>query len=186
MNATVRELELAHIIGLDRGDQQWRLKALCARHPQADAWFAPPRLAAHHQALATCQRCPVRQECLDDAVDCRSTEGIRGGLTGEEISLKITFRQDRPNFERIRTVLLGHRIPLTEAEKRAAVRIAQMVGISWEIWAPALGIGYKAAVKRRKRADQDLEVIPAHEREEESVLADQLRQAHTGPLAVAA
>ncbi|MFC9331423.1 WhiB family transcriptional regulator [Kitasatospora sp. NPDC057015] len=186
MNTIIRELELVHIIGLDRGNQQWRQKALCAGHPQPDAWFAPPRFAAHHQALALCQRCPVRRECLEDAVECRVTEGIRGGLTSEEIGKRITFRQDRPDFARIRAVLLGQRIPLTDPEKRVTVRVAQMVGIPWEVWSPALGIGYKAALKRRRHADRELAIIPEHERGEESALADELRQMIADSMAVAA
>ncbi|MFF2657324.1 WhiB family transcriptional regulator [Kitasatospora sp. NPDC058032] len=182
---TIRELELAHIIGLNRGNQHWRLKAACAAHPKPDAWFAPPRAAAHHQALALCRRCPVRRECLEDAVECHVTDGIRGGLTSEEIDSRIRFRLDSPNFARIRAVLLGQRIPLTDPEKRVTVRIAQMVGIPWEVWSPAMGIGYKAAFKRRQQADLELEVIPEHEREEESALADELRQMVAASMAVA-
>ncbi|MFB7677051.1 WhiB family transcriptional regulator [Kitasatospora purpeofusca] len=185
MHSSAHE-ELTHIIGIDRGDQHWRLEAVCAGHPDPDLWFAPPRLASHRQALAHCQRCPVRQDCLDDAVDCRATEGIRGGLTGEEINQLVLFRRDQPDWARIRAVLLGRRISLTEPEKRAMVRVAQMVGIPWEVWSPALGIGYKAAAKRRRRADRDLEIIPEHEREDESALAEELRVMVAASLAVAA
>ncbi|MGW2542612.1 WhiB family transcriptional regulator [Kitasatospora sp. NPDC001574] len=186
MNTNIHELDLAHTIGLARGNQHWRLRARCAKHPQPDNWFAPPRAAEHHQARALCQGCPVRRQCLEDAVECRITEGIRGGLTGGEIGRRITFRQDKPDFARVRAVLLGQRIPLTAPEKRATVRVAQMVGIPWDVWAPAIGIGYKAALKRRNEADKDLKVIPEYEREGECALADELRQTVTALMAVAA
>jgi len=33
------------------------------------------------RAVAVCARCPVRDECLDDAVDRDDRHGIRGGMT---------------------------------------------------------------------------------------------------------
>ncbi|QKW20592.1 WhiB family transcriptional regulator [Kitasatospora sp. NA04385] len=172
----VRELETAFVSGLVRGSQHWRLQALCARDPQPDDWFAPPRIAAHRRALAICQSCPVRSECLDDAVACRTTEGIRGGVTGEEIGLRLTHREDQPRFDQIKAALLGALVRLTDAEKRAVVRIAELAGIGWEVWAPAMGIGYKAATKRRRNANSELANIPERDRIEEIALADELRQ----------
>ncbi|GAA2119307.1 hypothetical protein GCM10009759_67260 [Kitasatospora saccharophila] len=171
----VRQLEAMFVSGLARGSQYWRLKALCARDSQPDDWFAPPRVAGHHRALAVCGSCPVRSECQDDAIACRTTEGIRGGLTGEEIALLLTHRKDDRRFDQIKAVLQGELVPLTSPEKRAAVRIAQLVGIGWEVWAPAMGIGYKAAAKRRREADKQLTTIPKRDLVEEIALADELR-----------
>ncbi|MFJ4676919.1 WhiB family transcriptional regulator [Kitasatospora sp. NPDC088783] len=183
-----QELEAAFVSGLTRGSQHWRLKALCAGDPQPDDWFAPPRIAAHRRALAICGSCPVRSECLDDAVACRTTEGIRGGVTGEEIGLRLTHREDQPRFDQIKAALLGALVPLTDAEKRAVVRIAELAGIGWEVWAPAMGIGYKAATRRRRNANSELATIPERDRTEEIALADELRQqkATRTTLAVAA
>ncbi|MFD7645988.1 WhiB family transcriptional regulator [Kitasatospora sp. NPDC059795] len=182
----LHELESAFVTGLNRGGQRWRLKALCARDRRPDDWFAPPRLAAHHRALAICGSCPVRSECLQDAIVCRTTEGIRGGLTGEEIGHRLTHRKDKARFDLIKAALLGEPVFLTEAEKRAVVRIAQLVGIGWEVWAPAMGIGYKAAAKRRKNANSELLLIPERDRPEEVALANELRWELAPTLAVAA
>ncbi|MEV7124016.1 WhiB family transcriptional regulator [Kitasatospora griseola] len=182
----LHELESAFVTGLNRGGQRWRLGALCARDRRPDDWFAPPRLAAHHRALAICGSCPVRSECLQDAIECRTTEGIRGGLTGEEIGHRLTHDEDKPRFDLIKAALLGKRVFLTEAEKRAVVRIAQLAGIGWEVWAPTMDIGYKAAAKRRKNADSQLVSIPERDRSDEIVLADELRRELAPALAVAA
>lgn len=68
----------------------WSRHALCADLSEADAdiLFFPDSIdgpAADH-AIAICHQCPVRAECLDDAMrvegGCRisSRWGIRGGL----------------------------------------------------------------------------------------------------------
>jgi WhiB family transcriptional regulator, redox-sensing transcriptional regulator len=35
-------------------------------------------------AMALCASCPVRVECLDDAIATETTHGIRGGFTASE------------------------------------------------------------------------------------------------------
>ncbi|MFD0262395.1 WhiB family transcriptional regulator [Kitasatospora indigofera] len=186
MNTITQDLEKVHIFDLDRGDQSWRLDAACSRHPEPDIFFSPPRLAAHQDALELCKRCPVLLQCRDDAVECRVTDGIRGGLTADDIARLITNREDKPDFARIRAVLTGQPVPLTEPEKRAAVRIALMVGISWESWAAAFGIGYKSAARRRKRAERDLELLSQARLADEIAVADHLRAALAASTAVAA
>lgn len=62
----------------------WRQKAAC-RGQGVDLWFAkrtsPTGREAVAEAVSICERCPVREECLED---CLATErvriGIRGGL----------------------------------------------------------------------------------------------------------
>lgn len=66
-----------------------------ARTPMAD-WAAQARClgtdpealfvqgAAQHQAKKICSGCPVRTECLADALDNRTEFGVWGGLTERE------------------------------------------------------------------------------------------------------
>lgn len=80
---------------------EWRSRAACV-YVDAELFHAPDlersdspaateRIAA---AKAVCATCPVRAECLQDAIDTRDGHGIRGGLTeGERANL--TRRQKR-------------------------------------------------------------------------------------------
>ena len=67
-------------------DTTWRIAALC-RCDDAVHFFAPNRLERKEekdfreaQARAICGRCPVRDVCLDYAIDVGETHGIWGGL----------------------------------------------------------------------------------------------------------
>ncbi|KQV20895.1 MULTISPECIES: WhiB family transcriptional regulator [unclassified Kitasatospora] len=187
MNFAVNELEAAHD-QLDRGSPRWRLKAACAGIKNPDIFFADPRVAAHRQALALCGQCPVRLACLNDAVECGERDGIRGGQTEEQLREIVDYRKERPvELDRVRATLAGtHRPQLTEAEKRSLVRVAIDAGVPTGTWSTALGIGYKAAHKRRRKATTQLDVIPVPMRREEIELAADLRRAAAPTLAVAA
>lgn len=68
-------------------DPSWRDDAACAAYP-IDMWF-PTKDAGKHwielfpgatvRAYAICDRCPVRDRCLEYAVVNRITNGIWGG-----------------------------------------------------------------------------------------------------------
>ncbi|NYH52584.1 MULTISPECIES: WhiB family transcriptional regulator [Nocardiopsis] len=60
---------------------QWTTRALC-RRGDPDALFVQG--AAQHRAKLICQRCPVRTECLADALDNRVEFGVWGGMTERE------------------------------------------------------------------------------------------------------
>ena len=62
-------------------DQTWAVHAAC-RGVEPDALFV--RGAAQRTARELCFGCPVRLECLADALDARVTFGVWGGLTGRE------------------------------------------------------------------------------------------------------
>ncbi|MFJ7279826.1 WhiB family transcriptional regulator [Kitasatospora sp. NPDC098663] len=184
--STINELEAAHL-RLDRGSSRWRLKAACAGTEDPEIFFGDPR-ADHSDALALCGQCPVRQQCLNDAIESGVRDGIRGGLTEEQLCEIVEFREgDRANLERVRATLTGtHRPQLTEPEKRSVVRVAIESGISIDTWAATLAIGYKAAAKRRRKATTQLAVIPASMRREERALAAELCSAGVTTLGVAA
>ncbi len=69
----------------------WQQAGSC-RAPGAAADFYPPmhverrheRLAREHRAKQICEACPVRQRCLEHAVDTDERYGIWGGLDQDE------------------------------------------------------------------------------------------------------
>ncbi|MEE2039754.1 WhiB family transcriptional regulator [Nocardiopsis sp. CT-R113] len=60
---------------------QWTTMARC-REVDPDALFVQG--AAQHRAKLICQECPVRTECLADALDNRVEFGVWGGMTERE------------------------------------------------------------------------------------------------------
>lgn len=62
-------------------DESWRDSALCAQ-VSPDLWFPDPG-ASSAKAREICGECPVREQCLFDAlyVEQELWLGIRGGLT---------------------------------------------------------------------------------------------------------
>jgi WhiB family redox-sensing transcriptional regulator len=58
--------------------------------------------AAQHRAKTVCRGCPVRTECLADALDNRVEFGVWGGLTERE---RRALLRRRPNVQSWRTLL---------------------------------------------------------------------------------
>lgn len=58
---------------------EWKADAAC-RTVDTSIFF-PETEAAAAPALAVCARCPVREQCLDFALDTRQNDGIWGGAT---------------------------------------------------------------------------------------------------------
>ena len=64
------------------GDRPWAVHAACR---QADHnWFFPGSDGDADAAVRVCRGCPVREECLDWALESRIRYGIWGGLTERE------------------------------------------------------------------------------------------------------
>lgn len=59
----------------------WPSRAAC-RGAEPDELFVPG--AAQNRVKALCTGCPVRTECLADALDNRTEYGIWGGMTERE------------------------------------------------------------------------------------------------------
>jgi WhiB family redox-sensing transcriptional regulator len=78
--------------------QQWRDEALCL---QTDAEiFFPAKGASTQPAKRLCQRCPVRLDCLEHAIQRRENDGVWGGTSPRErrqIALQRTQHQPRPH-----------------------------------------------------------------------------------------
>jgi len=62
-------------------DQTWASRTACAG-TEPDALFV--RGAAQRQARQLCFTCPVRMECLADALSSNASFGVWGGLTERE------------------------------------------------------------------------------------------------------
>ena len=62
-------------------DEEWTLRAACAKR-SPDELFVQG--AAQRQAREVCFDCPVRLECLVDALDNRIQYGVWGGMTERE------------------------------------------------------------------------------------------------------
>ncbi|MEH0580876.1 MULTISPECIES: WhiB family transcriptional regulator [Streptomyces] len=65
----------------------WRQHAAC-RHEDPDLFFpigtSGPALLQTEQAKAVCRRCPVRESCLEWAMETDQTLGVWGGLSETE------------------------------------------------------------------------------------------------------
>lgn len=71
-----------HIRDLLDDDRPWASYAACR---QADPdWFFPGSDDDGRAAVRVCRGCPVREDCLDWALQVRIRYGIWGGLTERE------------------------------------------------------------------------------------------------------
>lgn len=82
--------------GLESEPENWRDQALCAQvDPEL---FFPEKGGSSKAAKTICKLCPVRLECLQDALDHGDRFGVRGGLSERERrSLERPKRVDPPS-----------------------------------------------------------------------------------------
>jgi len=80
-------------------DTDWTSRARC-RGTQPDELFVQG--AAQNRAKAVCLGCPVRTECLADALDHGVEFGVWGGMTERE---RRALLRRRPNVTSWRTLL---------------------------------------------------------------------------------
>ena len=74
------------------GLTRWLDRAACADHdPQL--WFPEGKGASTDEAIAICERCPVRVQCAEFAIAERFDVGIWAGLTPD--ALAAARRDDR-------------------------------------------------------------------------------------------
>lgn len=79
--------------------QDWTTRAAC-RATDPDELFVQG--AAQNRAKAVCSGCPVRTECLADALDNRVEFGVWGGMTERE---RRALLRRRPNIVSWRELL---------------------------------------------------------------------------------
>jgi WhiB family redox-sensing transcriptional regulator len=78
---------------------QWAAQGAC-RSSDPDALFVQG--AAQNRAKAVCLSCPVRTECLSDALDHKIEFGVWGGMTERE---RRALLRRRPNVQSWRRLL---------------------------------------------------------------------------------
>lgn len=81
------------------GAMAWAERGAC-RNTDPDALFVPG--AAQHLAKRICRDCPVRMDCLAEALDNRMEFGIWGGLTERE---RRSLLRRRPDVDSWRPLL---------------------------------------------------------------------------------
>ncbi|TMZ63725.1 WhiB family transcriptional regulator [Klebsiella pneumoniae] len=72
-------------------NNDWALDGACREH-DPDAMFVQG--AAQNRAKLVCRGCPVRTECLADALDHRVEFGVWGGMTERERRALLRRRPD--------------------------------------------------------------------------------------------
>ncbi len=85
--------------GVSYGAMAWAERGSC-RDMDPDTLFVPG--AAQHRAKRVCASCPVRVECLTEALDNRLEFGIWGGMTERE---RRSLLRRRPDVESWRPLL---------------------------------------------------------------------------------
>lgn len=73
---------LFDLLGIEPERTEWMSDAAC-KGASDDLWF-PERGEPAHHAKAVCRECPVRQACLDYAIENGERWGIWGGMTVRE------------------------------------------------------------------------------------------------------
>ncbi|WP_405589744.1 WhiB family transcriptional regulator [Streptomyces sp. NBC_01190] len=135
------------------GDQTWQNQAVCQStdyHRVDPAIFFPypEEMDKIRAAKALCAQCPVRQTCLDAALENGDTHGIRGGLTGEERAPMHTRLPARLDYSRVNAAVAGRDIHLTSAERQAVIHAAYRHGVPAHRLASILKVDEETAQKR--------------------------------------
>lgn len=60
-------------------ERRWARRAACLGH-NPDLWFLDDQAGSYREARTICQSCPVRQQCLDWALETHTDHGMWGGL----------------------------------------------------------------------------------------------------------
>lgn len=80
-------------LGAQGYDGHWTAMASCGQGKHSpDALFVEG--AAQREARAVCMACPVRLDCLADALDSRADFGVWGGMTERERRALLRRRPD--------------------------------------------------------------------------------------------
>ncbi|MEA2023127.1 MAG: WhiB family transcriptional regulator [Actinomycetota bacterium] len=75
--------------------EPWYEDAACASYP-AEVFFPPGDAPSEaNAAIAICESCPVREECLSYALETAQAEGVWGGMDAGERRRLRRRRRDR-------------------------------------------------------------------------------------------
>jgi WhiB family redox-sensing transcriptional regulator len=86
-------------VSIDILNREWTTQALCQSGDDPDYLFQ--RGAAQNVAKLVCRSCPVRTECLADALDNRVEWGVWGGMTERERRALLRRRPDVTSWARL-------------------------------------------------------------------------------------
>jgi WhiB family redox-sensing transcriptional regulator len=144
-----------------RGDQTWQNEAVCqpTEYPHVDPEIffpEPDEMDKIRAAKALCAQCPVRQTCLDAALESGDTFGIRGGMTEEEREPLHENLPARLDYSRVNAFVAGQDVHLTKAERRAVVLAAHRHGVSEERLAWLLKVSPQHAKRLYREARRAL------------------------------
>ncbi|ATW48236.1 WhiB family transcriptional regulator [Streptomyces peucetius] len=143
------------------GDHNWHDRAACRstthHHVDPELFFPEPdEMDRIRAAKALCAQCPVRNICLDAALENSDRDGIRGGMTEEERDPLHRKFQHRLSYTRVNAVLAGRDIHLTDAERQAVVRAAYQAGTPAERLAWLLKVTEEHAEKLYRRTRREI------------------------------
>ncbi len=79
-------------------NQDWTARSACKTSDPDDLFVTG---AAQNRAKAVCLACPVRTECLADALDNRVEFGVWGGMTERERRALLRRRPDVTSWARL-------------------------------------------------------------------------------------
>jgi WhiB family redox-sensing transcriptional regulator len=96
----------------------WPSLAAC-RNGDPDALFVQG--AEQNVAKRICRGCPVRYECLADALDNRIEFGVWGGMTERERRALLRRHPQVPSWRKTFEVALSQTRDVTEAEQKELV-----------------------------------------------------------------
>ncbi|MFJ8602259.1 WhiB family transcriptional regulator [Streptomyces shenzhenensis] len=151
------EFEIHRILG----DHTWHDRAACRSTPyhpvDPDFFFPEPdEMDRIHVAKALCAQCPVRNVCLDAALENGDREGIRGGMTEEERDPLHRKFQHRLDYARVNAVLAGRDVYLTHDERQAVARAAYQADMPAERLAWLLKVTEEHAEKLYRRIRREI------------------------------
>ncbi|MEV0692200.1 WhiB family transcriptional regulator [Streptomyces sp. NPDC050388] len=162
-----------------RGDQAWQGRAACAvavevaRDP--DLFFPSAQADDQRVGLAKriCSSCQVRRTCLETALHCGDTYGVRGGMTEAERKAVQRRFELRCDSARVMAALSGRDVHLTRAERQQFVRLAAGSGMSAPRVAEVLKVS-EAHVKKLYRRERLKDVGASSEAQREVRTTDEV------------
>ncbi|GAA1708282.1 WhiB family transcriptional regulator [Streptomyces yatensis] len=143
------------------GDFTWHSHAACLSTPDnlvdPEIFFPEPdEMDRIRAAKALCEQCPVKQTCLDAALEAGDRNGIRAGMTEEEREPLHRNLHRRLDYARVNATLAGRDIHLTDAERRAVTRAAYQAGTPAERVAWLLKISEEHAEKLYRQVRREI------------------------------
>ncbi|HVM27322.1 MAG TPA: WhiB family transcriptional regulator [Mycobacteriales bacterium] len=92
--------------------QDWTARSACTSADPDDLFVTG---AAQNRAKAVCMGCPVRTECLSDALDNRVEFGVWGGMTERERRALLRRRPDVSSWRQLFEQARAEHVPAQRA-----------------------------------------------------------------------